>query len=312
MERTLSLSGGRELLSLSGASQRHLKLLQEAFNIEIVARGDTMKLIGDDANTADALKVCRHLSTLLARKGSLEKGDVEHAVRLVKTNESMEIGERVEVMVDKRFVAPQTAGQREYVQAVMTHDVVFCIGPSGTGKTYLAVALATNALKKRLVKKIVLARPAVEAGEKLGYLPGDLEAKVSPYLRPLYDALGDMMEFTQIRKFMDNDMIEVIPLAFMRGRTLNEGFIILDEAQNSTAGQMKMFLTRLGRDSKIIVNGDITQVDLPPGEVSGLIHAREVLKDVAGIKFVTLGARDIVRHKLVSDIVNAYAAREER
>jgi len=224
----------------------------------------------------------------------------------VEAERSLGPVERIETLVSGKYVVPRTPGQQAYLEAVATHDLVFCIGPAGTGKTYLAVAMAVQALKQMQVKKIVLARPAVEAGEKLGFLPGDVIAKVNPYLHPLYDALEDMMSFAQMRRYMEADMIEVIPLAFMRGRTLNDSFIILDEAQNSTALQMKMFLTRLGISSRIIINGDVSQIDLPPGKTSGLKDAERLLRRVQGIAFVYLTARDIVRHRLVTNAVTAY------
>ena len=204
---------------------------------------------------------------------------------------------------------PKTEGQKRYMEAVMQHDLTFCIGPAGTGKTYLAVAAAAHLLKHGQARRIVLARPAVEAGERLGFLPGDLQAKVNPYLRPLFDALNDMMDFEQVRRFMTNDVIEVIPLAFMRGRTLNDSVIILDEAQNTTPSQMLMFLTRLGHDSKMIVTGDTSQVDLPEEQKSGLVDATEKLKGIKGIGMVVLERGDIVRHRLVQNIVNAYERR---
>ena len=212
----------------------------------------------------------------------------------------------IDVFFKDAVVRPKTAGQNRYVNTIKNNDVVFCIGPAGTGKTYLAVALALSALKNGVVKKIVLARPAVDAGEKLGFLPGDIQAKVNPYLRPLYDALSDMMDTVQVKKYLENDLIEILPLAFMRGRTLNNSFVILDEAQNCTNKQMKTFLTRLGCKSRIVVTGDVTQIDLPTGTVSGLIDVQDKLINIKGIDFVHLAKADIVRHKLVQDIVDAY------
>jgi len=213
---------------------------------------------------------------------------------------------QIDVFFRDAIIQAKTIGQKEYVETIKNNIVSFCIGPAGSGKTYLAVALALSALKNNIVKKIVLARPAVEAGEKLGFLPGDIQAKVNPYLRPLYDALSNMMDTAQVKKYLENDLIEILPLAFMRGRTLNNSFIILDEAQNCTAKQMKTFLTRLGYKSRIVVTGDITQVDLPKGEISGLIDVQEKLANIKGIGFTYLAKSDIVRHKLVQDIVNAY------
>ncbi len=216
------------------------------------------------------------------------------------------VGPRIDVFSKRALVKAKTTGQRDYINAIRKNDVVFCIGPAGTGKTYLSVAMAISALKNEVVKKIVLARPAVEAGEKLGFLPGDVQAKVNPYLRPLYDALGNMMDTAQVKKFLENDLIEILPLAFMRGRTLNDSFVILDEAQNCTTKQMKTFLTRLGVRSKIVVTGDITQIDLPGDDESGLIDARNKLDKIPGIAFMHLHKSDIIRHRLVKDIVDAY------
>ena len=212
----------------------------------------------------------------------------------------------LEVFTDGQTIRPKTEGQAGYIKAIKENDLIFCIGPAGTGKTYLAVSLALSTMKSGYLKKIVLARPAVEAGERLGFLPGDIQAKVNPYLRPLYDALADMIEIGQVKKYIENDLIEILPLAFMRGRTLNDSFIILDEAQNCTVKQMKTFLTRFGIRTKIVVTGDITQVDLPAGVKSGLIDVQEKLKGVPGVDFVYLTGKDIVRHRLVRDIVEAY------
>jgi phosphate starvation-inducible PhoH-like protein len=220
--------------------------------------------------------------------------------------------DRVVRALDESHVVPRTPGQKEYVRAIRTHDIVVAVGPAGTGKTYLAVACAVAALRRGEFRRLVLTRPAVEAGEHLGFLPGDLQAKVNPYLRPLYDALEDLIEFDEVQRTIARDVIEIAPLAYMRGRTLDRCFIILDEGQNTSPEQMKMFLTRMGRSSKVIVTGDVTQVDLPRGARSGLLHAREVLRDVKGIAFVTLGRADIVRHPLVQEIVDAYEAEDAR
>jgi len=288
-----------------GNADRNLRCLREAFQVNIVARGRSVRLQGQPESVASAAQAMDSF-VAQARQGRLSSEAVSSVIARIRSEEALGPLEHIETLTAGRYVVPRTPGQMAYVKAVTKHDLVFAIGPAGTGKTYLAVALAVQALKRVQVKKIVLARPAVEAGEKLGFLPGDMIAKVNPYLRPLYDALEDMMSFAQMRRYMDADMIEVIPLAFMRGRTLNDSFIILDEAQNSTALQMKMFLTRLGTESRIIINGDVSQIDLPRGQVSGLKDAERILRDVDGIAFVYLKSEDIVRHRLVTNIVNAY------
>jgi len=271
-----------------------------------------VQLSGSESAVTAARKVLESLLEQAARHGHLSAEAVRSAIEQVQTERALGPVQRIETMAAGKYVVPRTPGQRQYVEAMSRSDLVFCIGPAGTGKTYLAVAVGVQSLKRMRVKKIVLARPAVEAGEKLGFLPGDIIAKVNPYLRPLYDALEDMMSFSQMRRYMDTDMIEVVPLAFMRGRTLNDSFIILDEAQNSTALQMKMFLTRLGASSRIIINGDVSQIDLPTTQTSGLKDAERVLHGVEGIEFVYLTAHDIVRHRLVTNIVNAYERGEAK
>ncbi len=289
-----------------GSGDCHLRRLREAFEVTVVARERFVQLDGSASAVAAARQALEALLAQAARQGGLTTDAVQSAIDRVEAERALGPVARIETLVAGKSVVPRTLGQQAYVDAVAHHDLVFCIGPAGTGKTYLAVALAVQALKQMQVKKIVLARPAVEAGEKLGFLPGDMIAKVNPYLRPLYDALEDMMSFAQMRRYIDADMIEVIPLAFMRGRTLNDSFIILDEAQNSSALQMKMFLTRLGVNSRVIINGDVSQIDLPVGQTSGLKDVERILRGVKGIDFVYLTARDIVRHRLVTNIVNAY------
>ena len=244
----------------------------------------------------------------------IQPDDVTHALTALRQSPETPLKELLSnattIVTKKRFVAPKTPTQKTYIEAIETHDIVIGIGPAGTGKTYLAMAMAVSALMKREVSRIILARPAVEAGEKLGFLPGDMIAKVNPYLRPLYDALFDMMDMERATRAIERGDIEIAPLAFMRGRTLNDSFVILDEAQNATAEQMKMFLTRLGFNSKAVVTGDITQVDLPPDRVSGLIEVRDILSQVDGIRFVYFDERDVVRHKLVQDIIKAYDQHE--
>jgi len=290
---------------LYGEHDSHLRLLRDSFGVQVVAREGSVLIDGEEAAVASAAKA---LGLMLRRA---EEG---RRLRLYEAEDIVEAvardpGFSDEVRVDVRgggYVTPRSKGQAAYLEAIRAHDFVFAIGPAGTGKTYLAVAMALAALRNGRVKKLILARPAVEAGEKLGFLPGDLEEKVNPYLHPLYDALNDMLDFAQVRKYTDRDIIEVVPLAFMRGRTLNHAFVILDEAQNTTVGQMMMFLTRLGSRSQGVITGDVTQVDLPSGEMSGLVHAERILSGIEGIAFVRLGKGDIVRHRLVQSIVEAY------
>jgi phosphate starvation-inducible PhoH-like protein len=255
--------------------------------------------------------VLEQMQRKLRRQDWLTPEDVGQAIGKAAEQTDEQRADVIDVYTRGHAIRPKTDGQRRYIEAILNHDLTFCTGPAGTGKTYLAVAAAANQLKRGQARRIVLARPAVEAGERLGFLPGDLQAKVNPYLRPLFDALHDMMDFEQVKRFMVNDVIEVIPLAFMRGRTLNESVIILDEAQNTTAAQMLMFLTRLGHDSKMIITGDTSQVDLPAGQKSGLVDAVEKLKGIKGIATVELERSDIVRHRLVQNIVNAYERAKE-
>ncbi|BCA54969.1 putative enzyme with nucleoside triphosphate hydrolase domain [Nitrospira sp. KM1] len=278
--------------------------------MRLSARGEELTLDGSPDATRHAERVLTELAGLANEGMLLQADDISHALTALKHNPEAPLKELLAgspaIVTKKRFVAPKTPTQKEYIEAIENHDIVIGIGPAGTGKTYLAMAMAVSALMKREVSRIILARPAVEAGEKLGFLPGDMYAKVNPYLRPLYDALFDMMDMERATRSIERGDIEIAPLAFMRGRTLNDSFVILDEAQNATAEQMKMFLTRLGFNSKVVVTGDITQVDLPPERVSGLIEVREILHEVQGIRFVYFDERDVVRHKLVQDIIKAY------
>lgn len=306
MEITIQLDSIHKRLDLFGASDSHLRLLRESFDVRVTARQDKVIITGKDSNVAGAAEVIDKMQKHLLKHGSLSATDVSSLVNLSKQPEKLETSQTVTVFSKKKTVTPNTAGQLKYVEAMLNNDLTFCAGPAGTGKTYLAVAIAVSMLKKKQIRKIILARPAVEAGEKLGFLPGDLQAKVNPYLRPLFDALEDMMDFSQMKKFMEIDIIEVIPLAFMRGRTLNESIIICDEAQNTMPLQMLMVLTRLGHGSKMIITGDITQIDLEKGQKSGMIEAMETLRRIKGIGFVNLTQKDIVRHRLVQKIVLAY------
>jgi phosphate starvation-inducible protein PhoH and related proteins len=291
---------------LYGPSDANLRAIREAFGIQIFARDSTLKLVGPPDGVGKAAVLIESLQTRLRKNSHLTKEEFVDALSELSAQTSREEEQLIRVYRRSAMIRPKTPGQEQYVAAMLAHDLSLCLGPAGTGKTYLAVAVALSLLKAGRIKRIVLARPAVEAGEKLGYLPGDLQAKVNPYLRPLFDAMHDMMDFEQIRQFMVNDVIEVLPLAFMRGRTLNNAVIILDEAQNATPQQMLMFLTRLGHHSKMIVTGDDSQSDLDHGTKSGLVDAVRRLQGVEGIAIVRLSRTDIVRHRLVTKIVHAY------
>lgn len=308
--RKLKLREGTNTAVLFGHHDRHLKLIEEELGVRLSARGEELTLDGQPDATRHAERVLTELAALANEGMVLQPDDITHALTALRHSPDTPIKELLTtattIVTKKRFVAPKTPTQKTYIEAIEQHDIVIGIGPAGTGKTYLAMAMAVSALMKKEVSRIILARPAVEAGEKLGFLPGDMYAKVNPYLRPLYDALFDMMDMERATRLIERGDIEIAPLAFMRGRTLNDSFIILDEAQNATAEQMKMFLTRLGFHSKVVVTGDITQVDLPPDRVSGLIEVREILRNIDGIQFVYFDERDVVRHKLVQDIVKAY------
>jgi phosphate starvation-inducible protein PhoH and related proteins len=303
---SITLEQPEKRLALFGSADKHLRLIRDTFGVQVVSRDDELRLSGDKDQVSKAATVLDQLQRKLRRQDWLSLDDVGEAIGKSADQDRTRAEGEIDVYVKGHAIRPKTEGQKRYVEAMGENDLTFCIGPAGTGKTYLAVAAAASLLKRGKVRRIVLARPAVEAGERLGFLPGDLQAKVNPYLRPLFDALHDMMDFEQVKRFMVNDVIEVIPLAFMRGRTLNESVIILDEAQNTTASQMLMFLTRLGHDSKMIVTGDTSQVDLPEGTRSGLIDAVEKLRGIKGIATVELERGDIVRHRLVQNIVNAY------
>ena len=312
MEGSLTLTSDQEAHHLFGRHDTNLRRVEQELGVTIVARGERVAVQGADTAVQQALRVLGELRLIAQAGQPVHRHEVEYALKLLRNHISEEqlaaiFQDHIEVSSRHRFVTPKTLGQKAYVDATRTHDIVFGIGPAGTGKTYLAMAMAVSALGKGEVSRIILTRPAVEAGEQLGFLPGDLEAKITPYLRPLYDALYDMMEPERIQKALERGTIEVAPLAYMRGRTLNDSFIILDEAQNSTPEQMKMFLTRLGFDSKTVITGDITQIDLPKEKSSGLVQAEQLLRDIPGLAFVYFTGQDVVRHELVQDIIKAYS-----
>ncbi|MDL2275552.1 PhoH family protein [Desulfosarcina sp. OttesenSCG-928-G10] len=306
----LTFSDIERTRQLFGEHDAHLGALAQAVGIQADTRGTTVLLKGEPESVDLARAVLEQLYGLIKDNYPVYAGDVDQALRILRENPSANLKkiflDTVYITAKKRVIAPRTQNQKSYIEAIRTHDMVFGIGPAGTGKTYLAMAMAVSALSKGIVTRIILTRPAVEAGESLGFLPGDLTEKVDPYLRPLYDALHDMMAFEKVSTLMQTGIIEVAPLAFMRGRTLNEAFIILDEAQNTTSEQMKMFLTRIGFNSKAVITGDITQIDLPSGKTSGLVEAASILTAVEGIGFVRFSKKDVVRHRLVQDIINAY------
>lgn len=307
-EASLAFSSPDQIPLLFGSQDRYLRQVREVVGVNVTLRDDEIRLHGTDEQIRRGLAIFAELRAILEKRGELL--DSEVAGVLGGNGDGVEVNgqvpEAIDLLEKARRVAPKTPGQAEYVQAIRENDLVFCVGPAGSGKTYLAVAMAVNALRQEQVKKIVLVRPAVEAGERLGFLPGDLLAKVNPFLRPLLDAMNEMLDYEAVKRYMERDVVEIVPLAFMRGRTLNNTFIILDEGQNTTVTQMKMFLTRLGNGSRIVVTGDTTQSDLPHDVTSGLLDAIERLKGIEGIAHVKLTGRDIVRHRLVKDIVRAY------
>ena len=301
------------VLPLFGAKDQHLRRLRDKFQVEITHRNGQIRVAGEDESVAQATEAIEQLSDIVRRRGTLSPDLFDATIARV-TGETVPARAQAAIDIHEigREIRPRTPGQVQYVKSIRENDVVFAIGPAGTGKTYLAVAMAVEALKNQEVRKIVLVRPAVEAGESLGFLPGDLQAKINPYLRPLLDATNEMIGYDQVQRLVQSDVIEVVPLAFMRGRTLNESFIILDEAQNTTISQMKMFLTRMGNHSKIVVSGDPTQIDLPPRTKSGLKDALTRLEKIKGVCVTHLTTSDIVRHALVQQIVDAYESRDDQ
>jgi len=310
--RKVKLREGVDLANLYGPQDRHLRLIEDSLQVRLSARGDEVTLEGQPEAIGRAENLLCELAERTIGRRHLKSEDVTRALHTTELDISPkpESLDPPPIFIPKGSVVPKTPSQHLYIEAIQKHDLVIGIGPAGTGKTYLAMAMALGALTRKEVSRIVLARPAVEAGERLGFLPGDMFAKVHPYLRPLYDALYGMMDVDRANRLIERGEIEMAPLAFMRGRTLNDAFVILDEAQNATAEQMKMFLTRLGFNSKAVVTGDITQVDLPPDRTSGLIQVTEILRSVQGIKFIYFHERDIVRHRLVQDIIKAYNQHE--
>jgi phosphate starvation-inducible PhoH-like protein len=316
-EKKIKIGGG-DTFALLGLNDANLQLVENSFEASVTVRGDTITIRGEQAEVERVEKVFRELLFILRKNANLTTNDVETVIDLVRANGEPALPTALEstmtraeldtviLVARNQVIRAKTPGQQEYLRAVRRNDIVFAVGPAGTGKTYMAVALAVASLKNHEITKIVLTRPAVEAGESLGFLPGDLKEKIDPYLRPLYDALDDMIPADKLRSYIEKRVIEIAPLAYMRGRTLNNAFVILDEAQNASAMQMKMFLTRLGPNSRAIVTGDVTQIDLPNRAGSGLVQIQEVLKGVEGIAFVYFDRNDVVRHRLVKDIIDAY------
>ena len=312
MDKIVNFEHSNDIQNLFGRYDQNLILIEREVGVKISQTTKGVKVSGNQPQVERAMELFDYLKGLISNKHNIKSRDIYYALKLSKPEDGGVDFKRlakgkIEVPVKGApLVTPKTKGQIEYIDAIKEHDIVFGIGPAGTGKTYLAMAMAVNALKRGLVRRIILTRPAIEAGENLGFLPGDMVEKVLPYLRPLYDALYDMMEVDKVEELTEQGIIEVAPLAFMRGRTLNDAFVVLDEAQNSTSFQMKMFLTRLGFDSKTVITGDVTQSDLPDGTTNGLIHAEKVLQGVDGIKFIHMSADDVVRHELVQRIIEAY------
>jgi phosphate starvation-inducible PhoH-like protein len=315
-ELILNFDDNALLQNLCGERNSNLKLIEEALQVKLNLRGDQITLFGEESDVKLAKRILEELYSLLKEGYPLYPSDVNHAIQILSGQFKARLKDifldAVYVTSKKRIITPKSLAQKDYIEAIRKYDIVFGIGPAGTGKTYLAMATAISALNAGEINRIILVRPAVEAGEKLGFLPGDLAEKVNPYLRPLYDALHDMIDFDQTSSLLQRGIIEVAPLAFMRGRTLNDCFVILDEAQNTTSEQMKMFLTRLGISSKAVITGDITQIDLPNGTTSGLIETMRILAGIQGLKFIYFTDKDVIRHRLVQDIIKAYEKAERK
>ncbi len=316
IKQTIQLINVEESQDLFGPRDENLRLIRNQFKARIMARGETIAILGNANEVNELVRVFEDLLKLVRQGDRITRRDVEYILAYSKEKSTSPIQDvftpiTMPLKGKKGVIKPKTIGQRQYINSISQNDVVFGIGPAGTGKTYLAMAAAVSALERKQVRRIILARPAVEAGESLGFLPGDLQAKVDPFLRPLYDALHDMLNVDLVHRYIEQGTVEIAPLAYMRGRTLNSSFVILDEAQNSTSEQMKMFLTRLGFDSKAVITGDITQVDLPSGKRSGLIEVIDLLSGIEGISFVRFGKQDVVRHPLVQKIIDAYEKRDE-
>ncbi len=314
-EQIINFDRMEQAVSLFGSFDENIKLIENKYGVNVISRGSDLKITGEADDVAKASRAVNGLMVLINKGEPLNEQNVRYVLSLVDEGSEDRIGGMINncicITSKGRPVKPKTLGQEKYVEAIKNDTIVFGIGPAGTGKTYLAVAMAVNAFRAKEVNRIILTRPAVEAGEKLGFLPGDLQQKVDPYLRPLYDALFDMLGAENFQRYQERGNIEVAPLAYMRGRTLDDSFIILDEAQNTTPEQMKMFLTRLGFNSKMVITGDVTQIDLPDGKRSGLVEASKILKDVEDVKTIRFSEKDVVRHKLVQDIIKAYEKFEE-